>query len=213
MKKTIIILLTIILANVAFAQRPYGCIKQGTVMEYSQYDADDDLTGISRTTIKSVKGSGNNYEVTIVTEIMGPDGTPLISPMESVTTYKDGKASVNVGSGSSGLTVEVGGDDISIPSKLAVGMLLDLGKITADISGIRTTMTITENEVIDREEITTDAGTFKCYVIKQTAESKVFGIKGVTTTKTWYARGVGAVRTETYLKGKISSSQILTKYE
>ena len=40
----------------------------------------------------------------------------------------------------------------------------------------------------------------------------MLGIKVNGSMKTWYARGIGAVRTDTYdKKGKLSSSQILTE--
>lgn len=212
MKRIILFLLTTILTFSAFAQRPYGCVTQGKTLEYTTYDADDNVTGYSVTTVKSVTGSGSDISVTCDNQIFDAGRNSITSTMESTIAYNNGEATANVG-GYSGINIDVSGDKITLPSRLAVGMLLDLGKMTVSIEGISTSVTVIENEVIDREEITTDAGTFKCYVVKQTTESRVFGIKGTTTTKTWYARGVGAVKIETYVKNRINSTQILTKYE
>ena len=79
-----------------------------------------------------------------------------------------------------------------------------------DLGGFRVKSTITENEVVDREEITTPAGTFKCYVVKQTSSARMMGIKSETTIKTWYARGIGQVKSETYSKGELMNTSILT---
>lgn len=211
MKRLLLILLIASWAIVSFAQRPYGCTSAGKTLKYANYDADDNLTGYSVVTIKSVTGDGANMSVTAENTVLDVDGNALTSPIETTVTYENGEATVNVG-GNNGMAVEVSGDKITLPSRLAVGMLLDLGRMNVTVSGISTTTTITENEVIDREELSTDAGIFKCYVVKQTSEGKVFGIKGVTTTMTWYARGVGAVKTEIYVKDKLSSKQILVQF-
>ena len=38
-------------------------------------------------------------------------------------------------------------------------------------------------------------------------------MKSETTIKNWYARGIGMVKTESYSKGKLVSSSVLTSIE
>ena len=131
--------------------------------------------------------------------------TTLNTAME----VRNGSAMISVGQGNIDLTA-TDPELMRIPNKLAVGYKLPLGEMIVDLGGFRVKSTITENEVIDREEITTPAGTFKCYVVKQTSEGRVMGIKSETTIKTWYARGIGVVKQETYSKGELFGSSMLT---
>ena len=96
-----------------------------------------------------------------------------------------------------------GTDVLQLPAKLAVGYQLPIGDVRLDASGMAAVAMVTENEIIGREEATTPAGTFKCYVLKQTISTTVMGFGSTTTTKSWYSRGVGIVKTETMMAGRL----------
>lgn len=207
MKKLTLLILLVAGCIHANAQEPYCCTKEGTVLTYTQYDAKGKETGTSRQTFKEVKGSDGNYDIKLETTVntAGTENT-----VETAMQVRNGNAQISMGDGS----IEVTASDpelLDIPNKLAVGYQLPLGEMFVNMGGFRVKSTITENEVIDREEITTPAGTFKCYVVKQTSSGRVMGIKSESTTKTWYARGIGAVKTETYGNGQLSSSSVLTE--
>ena len=69
---------------------------------------------------------------------------------------------------------------------------------------------MTEGKCLAEENITVEAGTFRCYKVSQKTNSSVMGIKTEGITLTWYAKGVGAVKTETYdKKDKLLSTQEL----
>ena len=190
-----------------FAQTPYCCVTEGTELIYTDYNAKGKETGTTTNVYKEVKViSDMDYDITIETTVnAGGQATTLQTTME----VRNGNAMISMGQGSIDLTA-TDPELMKIPNKLAVGYQLPLGEMIVDLGGFRVKSTITENEVIDREEITTPAGTFKCYVVKQTSSGRVLGIKSESTIKTWYARGIGQVKTETYSKGDLTSSSVLT---
>lgn len=207
MKKLLLLFVMFAGAASMFAQAPYCCITKGAVLTYTDYDAKGRETGTTVNVYKDVRVINDlDYDVVVETTV---DVSGTQTTVESTLEVRNGNAVVTMAQG----TVDFTATDpelMQIPHKLAVGYKLPLGDIYVDLGGFRVKSTVTENEVIDREEITTPAGTFKCYVVQQTSEGRVMGIKSETTIKVWYARGVGQVKTETYSKGKLYSTSILT---
>lgn len=209
MKKLLISVALTVSAFSCFAQRPYFCVKSGAVLEYTTYDANGKESGTSRTEIISASGSNGNYEISTKSESF-VDGKSIMSPMEVTASVENGNVSVALAGGPS---IDISGDVPFIPSRLAVGMELDCGTITVTTSGVRVSTDILSNRVVGREEIDTPAGTFKCYIVEMEQEAKVIGIKTKGSQKTWYSRGIGTVKAETYdAKGKLVQAQLLTSY-
>ena len=207
MKRLLLLFVLFIGAASMFAQTPYCCVTKGAELIYTDYDAKGKETGTTTNVYKEVKViSDLDYDVAMETTV-NAGGTS--TTMETTMEVRNGSAMISMGQGSIDLTA-TDPELLRIPNKLAVGYKLPLGEMIVDLGGFRVKSTITENEVIDREEITTPAGTFKCYVVKQTSEGRVMGIKSSTTTKIWYARGIGMVKTETYSKGELFGSTVLT---
>ena len=189
------------------AQAPYCCVTKGAELTYTDYDAKGKETGTTTNIYKEVKViSDLDYDISMETTV---NTGGMETTMETSMEVRNGSAMISMGQGSIDLTA-TDPELMRIPNKLAVGYKLPLGEMIVDLGGFRVKSTITENEVVDREEITTPAGTFKCYVVKQTSEGRVMGIKSATTTKIWYARGIGMVKTETYSKGDLFSTSVLT---
>lgn len=192
------------------AQRPYFCIDKGARMTYASYDANGNITSTSVTTINDVTGGAGNWDISYTATVNDADGNAVMGPLEMTAHIDQGNVSAALGT--SGSIVEVTGNVPHIPSRLAVGQLLEIGTMKISSMGVTTTANILEHKVVDREEITTPAGTFKCYVIEQTTESRIMGIRAQGTTKSWYARGVGSVKSESFdAKGNLVSSQELQK--
>jgi hypothetical protein len=207
MKKMLLLLMMLAGASSLFSQAPYCCVTKGAELTYTDYDAKGKETGITTNVYKDVKViSEMDYDVTMETTV---NASGMVTTVATAMEVRNGSAMISMGQGSIDLTA-TDPELMRIPNQLAVGYKLPLGEMTVDLGGLRVKSTITENEVVDREEITTPAGTFKCYVVKQTSEGRVMGIKSSTTIKTWYARGIGAVKTETYSKGDLVSSSVLT---
>lgn len=207
MKKMLLLLVMLAGATSLFSQAPYCCVTKGAELTFTDYDAKGKETGTTTNVYKDVKViSDMDYDVTMQTTV---NAGGMVTSVETAMEVRNGSAMISMGQGSIDLTA-TDPELMRIPNQLAVGYKLPLGEMIVDLGGLRVKSTITENEVVDREEITTPAGTFKCYVVKQTSEGRVMGIKSSTTIKTWYARGIGAVKTETYSKGDLISSSVLT---
>ena len=189
------------------AQAPYCCVTKGAELTYTDYDAKGKETGTTTTVYKDVKMiSDMDYDIVMETTV-NAGGT--VTTVETGMEVRNGSAMISMGQGNIDLTA-TDPELLRIPNKLAVGYKLPLGEMIVDLGGFRVKNTITENEIVNREEITTPAGTFKCYVLKQTSEGRVMGIKNETTLKVWYARGIGQVKMETYSKGELFSTSVLT---
>ena len=189
------------------AQTPYCCVTKGAELTYTDYDAKGKETGTTTTVYKDVKMiSDMDYDIVMETTV-NAGGT--VTTVETGMEVRNGSAMISMGQGNIDLTA-TDPELLRIPNKLAVGYKLPLGEMIVDLGGFRVKNTINENEIVNREEITTPAGTFKCYVLKQTSEGRVMGIKNETTLKVWYARGIGQVKMETYSKGELFSTSVLT---
>lgn len=184
--------------------KPYICITPGAELTFKSYDAKgkEIANGGSVQKVVSATGMSGNYDITMQLIVPG------LNPITAQTKVTGGNAIVSLGGGA---TVSLEGDVPFIPERMAVGMELDCGVINAEVMGMKTVQTITSNKVVGREELTTDAGTFKCYIVEQVYTASVMGIKTNAMTRTWYARGLGAIKIETMDKnGKTAQVQLLT---
>ena len=208
MKRTVLFVMAMCLGLNLMAQEkePFCCVKQGAELKYVTTDAKGNETGTSVTKVTAATGSDGNYNVAM-TITLYVNGNQMFSPMNVTTTVTDGNASVALGGGAA---IEMTTDVPLIPARLAVGLELGTGSIVMNMGGIKTTQEIHTHKVVGREQLTTPAGTFDCYIVEQTYTAKMAFIKAKGSQKVWYARGIGTVKTETYDKrGKLSTQQIL----
>ena len=110
------------------------------------------------------------------------------------------------------MKMEVDATNFEVPDMDASpGTKLDDASLEVQVAGIfNMIINTTDREVLAREEIETPAGTFDCLVLTQTTQSKMI-VKVQSTSKEWYAPGVGLVRSESYnKKGKLTGYSELT---
>ncbi len=79
-------------------------------------------------------------------------------------------------------------------------------------------MALTERIVETKETLTTKAGSFDCYKVSQNTAvtMDMMGMKRTTETSSasWFAKGVGMVRTENYdKKGNLMGYSLLTAFQ
>ena len=116
------------------------------------------------------------------------------------------------------MEVEMSGTALEFPAKLIPGQTLPDGSInikamTGGITLMNMSMNITNRKVEAAEVVTTPAGTFECVKMSQESELKSI-IKKKFKTVSWYAIGVGMVKSENLdEKGNVESSTVLTKFE
>lgn len=207
MKKALLFLsgLCLAVAAMAQAQHPFTCASEGAKLRYVSTDAKGNETGTTVMEIKKVVSAGDTFTITQLTQLF-ISGTAFSEPIETVTTVKNGDVNVNFG----GMSVSAEGASFVLPKQLEVGMELPTGEVTVEMMGIKTIQDITFHKVVAQEKATVPAGTYDCYVVERKFSAKMMGIKVNGSMKTWYARGIGAVRTENYdKKGKLTSCQVL----
>lgn len=164
---------------------------EATILSKS-YDDKDKLTGENTLTVYCKAG------------VFYFDMKGYLSP-ETMTAYKD-------------MEIKVDCKNLEVPSRLHVGDKLNDGSLTMDISTsgfkiMSIVILITERMVEAEENVTTPAGTFKCFKISQTISSKV-GVKVVTKSYEWLASGIGTIKNESYSSdGKLNSRMELVEFK
>ena len=191
-------------------------MKKGAVQVIATKDAKGKITSQVRNTVKEITGAKNAFAIAYESEILDEKGRanegPLIFNYRIVVKdgimYLDMKGLFGAMDGLDG--VQVSGIAMRIPNNLAVGQKLEDASAKVKIGFINSSTTITEGECLAIEDVTVEAGTFRCYKVTQKTATSVMGRKTENTTLTWYAKGIGAVKTETYDKnGKLQSTQEL----
>jgi hypothetical protein len=196
----------------------FFAMKTGAVQLVATKDAKGKITAQSRNTITGITGNKDAFAIHYQSEILDAKGKPADKDHPITLHYrvviKDGimyfdmKAMMGAIDGIDG--VEASGTTMKIPNNLAVGQTLDDASVKMKIGFINCSAIMTEGKCLAIEDITVEAGTFHCHKITQKTNARAMGIKNEGTTLTWYAKGVGAVKTETYdEKNKLQSSQEL----
>jgi len=220
MKKTITLLILSAATTLgAFAQNMFFPSKEGTSMLYANLDAKGKIENYTQQTVKKVEGSGSNLTISYVSQVLDKNREPIAEGIDEIPltiTIKDGVVEWDMRTfATSELNefIEIEGDKLRIPTKLSPGDKWDDVKFTVTISmgiKIRTSMALTDQQCLAIEEITVPAGTFKCHKITQTSTATVMRRNTTTTTVTWYAEGIGMIKSETFdAKGKLQNSMML----
>lgn len=205
------------LPAVLHAQAPYACVTKGATLEYANYNEADKLQGYTRREIVEVSDlSGGNYDLRIENSRVKKPGKKKAGKNMQLTIHeiRQGCAQAFPMDTEGSVSIIEGKETFLLPGRLAVGYQLPIGDVRLDTGGVPSVATVTENEVVGREEVTTPAGTFKCYVLKQTIVSSLMGVTGMAmTTKSWYCRNVGVVKSETMMGNHLMHREELVTYK
>jgi hypothetical protein len=190
-------------------------MKKGAVQTVAVKDAKGKIQSQTRNTVKQIVGAKDAYAVEYQSEALDAKGKPVSKDNPMILNYRivvsDGMLYLdmkNMFGAMDGLDgVEVSGTAVKIPTRPQAGQALDDAAAKVRIGFINCSALMTEGKVLAEEDLTVEAGTFHCYKISQKTNAVVMGIKSETTTVSWYARGAGAVKSETFdKKGKLISS-------
>jgi hypothetical protein len=201
---------------------PYYIANEGSVREMTSYDKKDKLTGSTVQTMKEIKTIGNRIEYIIGTVSRDEKGKEYSSgdlrmSCEDGIFKMDMKNFLNEETmkGFEEMQVTMDATDLEFPADLGAGQTLSDGIITVKVSNQGMTMMTMVVRIYDRkveaeEDMTTPAGTFSCYKMSYTIETKAM-FTLVARCTDWVAMNVGSVRSETYDKnGKLMSYTVLT---
>ncbi len=107
--------------------------------------------------------------------------------------------------------LNLSGEARGIPRYPVVGKLPDY-EFRAKYSFLSMKISGKDRRIVGTETIQTEAGSFDCFILEETMTTKVFLMKEVEKTKSWYAYGIGLVKEITYDKnGKLISTMILNE--
>ena len=222
MKKTVILLILVLITFTGVsAQNIFFATKQGMILEYANLNNKGKVDTYTRLTIQDVEGTGNNLTINYLSSVLDKNRKPskTIDIPYSVSIV-NGTVELDMKmyaapETASFLTME--GDNIRIPSTLSPGDKLEDVNFILTVNmviRIRTEIAITDHECLSIEEITVPAGTFNCYKVTQTSAATVLRKTVTTKTITWYAPGIGSVKSENYNeKGQLQNSTVLESVE
>jgi len=221
---TLQLILILFISQIVFAQdcSTFYPFEEGSVSEITSYDKKQRVSAILEYSV--IEASSDRASLQAV--IKDKKGKLLTKTQYNLICNDDGieidfKSMYNpqMMMQFENMETKVSGTNIVLPNNLSVGdELPDANmKININMSGINinTNVTISQRKVVGKEEITTTAGTFDCFVITYTNNVEAsMGISMETTSKQWIAKGVGMVKQEDYnKKGEISSSSVLTSFK
>lgn len=200
--------------------------KKGTELEYTSYDKKGKTDAVQIQKVVDNKQVGNASVFVIEQTLKAENKNDKDIKTSFEVKCVDGKFYLNMDDFTKGINLDqyrqnpdmavvVKSDELFIPSDLSVGATLPAGEVNIDVtvSGIpmfTTNVQVKNRKVEAREAITTTAGSFDCFKISADVITKsMMTIESKTIQ--WIAEGVGVVKTETYTKGKLAGSQVLTK--
>ncbi len=204
----------------------YYPMKEGTTFEYTQFDKKGKNNGTSSFTITNSQNQNgetvatmhmkysdkkgkstyeSNYNITCTGDGIKIDFASLM-PTKMIEQYKD-----------MDLKMDMSGTDIELPNNLSVGQqLADANislKMDMGVMKMNITVDMVDRKVEKREQVTTAAGTFDCFLITETSKSETMGMAQEMTSKLWLAEGIGMVKQEMYKKnGNLMYRSELSKF-
>lgn len=221
MKRIQILLTTLFISILTFSQDcdVYIPNEVGSELEQTHYDKKGKVSGISKQTVKEIKEVEGGIEFSVHQLHTDEKGkNPIEADLEfeckGGVFYVDMDAYVNQEQMKAyeDMDMKVTTTEMGFPKNPQIGQTLKDGNVTIKINGpIPMTMTV---DIVNRkieaiEDITTPAGTFSCVKIVEDVKTKM-GFSYEIHSVAWYSLGVGTVKSESYRKGKLSTSTLLT---
>jgi hypothetical protein len=210
----------------AHAQNIFFPSKVGVTLVTEQKNGKGKTRGFTKLTVKNVEGSGNNMTISYVVEMLNKDRKSSNPPVEMPckVTVTNGVMAMDMNQMFAGdkqqkdqqVKTEVTGVPMELPGNLQSGQTLKDAEMTMSkdlgIMKMETSMKMTDGKCLAVEDLAVPAGTFKCHKIRQSVSYTVFGKTMNALTMSWYAPGLGNVKTETYNdKGELTSSMELVE--
>ena len=213
------ILLSLFAVSTAANAQGYFCDRQGARLEYVRKvpktgetrwrhilkvsDVIEDGSATAVTTVSTfLKANGKPYYKTDVTERVWVDADfNATADMEmAMTSYIKARA---------GLSSITESTPSVLPSDMQPGDTLPQISGKAKVGPLTYTFRIWDRKVLRRETISLPAGTFDCVVLEEHKLESGPGHNRDVINHTWYSKGVGFVRHDTYIKGVLDTSEIL----
>ncbi len=219
MKKLLFLSVILFGALTLKAQEPFFPTKVGTVLVYKTFDKKDKLTSLVKHTIKDVKTNGSDFDITYQYESLDPKEKLVFK--EDITIHQKGdklyfdmsnfvNKSAFQQEGVIPATVEITGNNMEIPLNPKAGEMLPDANVMMSLKmgfvNMKMSADLTNRKVEAIENMTVKAGSFESYKFSSDVLAVAMGIKANMKSVEWYAKGVGAIKSENYDKnGKLQS--------
>ena len=200
---------------------PYFCNTADTVLEYTRTTAEGNVKWYHTMTIRDVKQAGDTTLIDYTSYILDHKRKPYYGdePSELSASICQGDVTVDVAESVAAVIkamlpsksrITSSGGESALPSDMAPGDILPDVHASVKALGLTMKITVTERKVLRYETISTPAGTFDCAVIRERKVEKGMGRNRHTIADTWYARGTGMVRHDTYSPDlELQTSEVL----
>ena len=202
----------------------YLPFEEGLSFEQTHYDARGMVTTVSRSTIGKIQSTGdrltavvqtrlydektqaigqNSYEISCENGIFWMHANNLLNPC-MLEAYQS-------------MDISWSGEGLPFPATLTVEEQLSDGHTVLEVasSGLAIATlnySIEDRRVEAKEKVTTPAGTFACFKIRETVHYQAMFRTRTYTTVGWFAHKVGLVKQETYdHKGDLVSRMEMTE--
>ncbi|MCL2196474.1 MAG: hypothetical protein FWB77_02540 [Treponema sp.] len=227
MKKIMFVsVLLFIVTAFVFSNDVFFPTKVGTTQLTANLNSHGRVEGYSLMKVKDVKGADNDMTIVYTIQVLDRNRKPADKTGEREYSVKitDGvvefelKNTMDAFFAAKNMNYSISGNKLLIPSNMTAGSKINnswmkmiikvpvVGEVVADVA-------ITDITCTGIEAVTVPAGTFEAYKITQTSTTVTTGWiapKIVNKGTTWYAKGIGMVKSVNYdEKGKLESSSEL----
>jgi len=198
----------------------YFCDRKGATVEYVRKEVKDgSFVWRFKGTVIEVTEADGYINCTTESMFTKQNGKPYYksSVIQSVRIDKQsGDVSIDVAGAMAsyikaraGLTATCTSVFSTLPAGAQPGDVLEPVNAQAKVGPLTYDLKITDRKILRRETLSVPAGTFDCIVLEEHKVESGPGHNRDVINHTWYCKGVGYVRHDTYIKGKLDTSEIL----
>ena len=200
----------------------YFCDRADAVLEYVRTTvADGKIKWRHTVRILDVKETADAVTYTSESVFRKPNGKMLYGDAmieETTVDKRTDDVSLDVGAtmvsyikARTGLNAKADRQLSVLPADMAPGDTLMPVSAQVEVGPLTYTVQVSKRKVLRSETISVPAGTFDCVVVWEKKLEDGIGHHRDVTNLTWYSKGVGMVRHDTYIKGKLDTSEVLEK--
>ena len=198
----------------------YFCDREGATLEYVRKKvADGSFVWRFKGTVIGVTETDTYRECTVESSFTKQNGKPYYrsSIIQTVSIDKQsddvsldlGGAMASFIKARAGLSSTCSKVVSTLPASAQPGDALEPVEAQAKVGPLTYNLKITDRKILRRETISVPAGTFDCIVVEEHRVESGPGHNRDVINHTWYCKGVGYVRHDTFIKGKLDTSEVL----
>ena len=219
------ILLTILFCMIPLsvtAGTPYFPDKAGSILRYQRSDSGNGKTvWVHEMQVLEDKTTKDGREMICRSHFSKPGGKQAMDVDYKTIIDKEGNVTSDLAASLVSairnflpkMEIKAEFSPTTLPSVLIPGGKLPDASSEIAIKGKIFSVDVTERKVLREEALTTPAGTFDCVVVTEHKTEKFTLYNRDTISYTWYAKGVGMVRHDTWKNGRCETSEVLVSLD